>query len=128
MLYTLCYPHLSQQDQAFIDHFRQQHDLPKKDLVKPHFTLVFGIFDLSKEQYREHVYQQALSQKQIQFICRYTMLIKEPVADDYLIFLVPDEGYSHISLLHDRLYQGLFSPYLRLDLPYIPHIKQNFVL
>jgi hypothetical protein len=38
------------------------------------------------------------------------------------VFLVPDEGYSQLSLLHDRLYTGVLAPHLRLDLPFIPHI------
>ncbi len=42
--------------------------------------------------------------------------------ENYYVFLVPDEGYSEISKLHDRLYRGVLAPYLRLDIPYVPHI------
>jgi hypothetical protein len=38
------------------------------------------------------------------------------------VFLVPDEGYSAMSLLHDRLYAGPFEQHHRLDIPYIPHM------
>jgi hypothetical protein len=35
---------------------------------------------------------------------------------------VPDEGYSEIVKLHDKLYDGPLAPELRLDIPFIPHI------
>jgi 2'-5' RNA ligase len=35
---------------------------------------------------------------------------------------VPDEGHSQLIDLHDRLYTGLLSLELRLDIPYTPHI------
>lgn len=38
------------------------------------------------------------------------------------VFLVPDEGYAAISLLHDQLYSGVLEASHRLDIPYIPHI------
>lgn len=42
--------------------------------------------------------------------------------DNFYVFLVPDEGYSGISKIHDRLYRGVLASYLRLDIPYVPHI------
>ncbi len=36
--------------------------------------------------------------------------------------LVPDEGYSGISRLHDALYRHAMAPFLQLDIPYVPHI------
>ena len=38
------------------------------------------------------------------------------------MFLTPDEGYGEISKLHDKLYHGPLAQYLRLNIPYIPHI------
>ena len=43
--------------------------------------------------------------------------------DTAFVFLVPDEGHARISLLHDRLYRGRLAPYLRLDVPFTPHIN-----
>ncbi len=42
--------------------------------------------------------------------------------DNYYIFLVPDEGFSGISQLHDALYTDFMRTKLRLDIPFIPHI------
>ena len=39
------------------------------------------------------------------------------------VFLVPDGGYADLSLLHDRLYGGVLAPFLRLDVPFTPHIN-----
>ena len=35
---------------------------------------------------------------------------------------MPDEGFSAVVKLHDRLYTELLQPELRLDLPFVPHI------
>ena len=50
------------------------------------------------------------------------MLGSDDEDETVYVFLVPDEGHSGLSLLHDRLYTGPLPQYLRLDLPYIPHI------
>jgi hypothetical protein len=50
------------------------------------------------------------------------MLGAEDGAETPYVFPVPDEGYSALSLLHDRLYSGPLVRCLRLDLMYVPHI------
>ena len=50
------------------------------------------------------------------------MLGADDFDDTAYVFLVPDEGYSGISLLHDRLYTGVLQPFLKLDVPFVPHI------
>ncbi len=40
----------------------------------------------------------------------------------YHVLLVPDQGYSQVVKLHDRLYSGLFRPHLRLDIDFITHV------
>jgi len=121
-LYILCYPHLADADRKFIDRFRREHDIPFRDVVAPHFTLVFGCSDVPLSVCREHVATVARTQGPIAFSCRYAMLVGDDSSDNYYVFWVPDQGYSEISKLHDRLYRGPLAPYLRLDIPYIPHI------
>ncbi len=121
-LYSLCYPMLSEADDEFIRSYRREHDLPYRDIVRHHFTIVFSIRDLDKAAYIHHVRSTATSQSPISFVCRYAMLGDDASDDNYYVFLVPDEGYSEISLLHDRLYTGPFAPFHRLDIPYIPHM------
>ena len=50
------------------------------------------------------------------------MVHDDDSSDDYYVFLVPDEGFSEVSRLHDALYTGRLAPNLRLDIPYVPHI------
>lgn len=59
----------------------------------------------------------------IKFCSRCAVINKDSFSNNYDAFLVPDEGFSSISKLHDRLYRGMFSPHHRLDISYIPHIS-----
>ncbi len=120
-LYTLAFPLLEHQDAAWIDAFREAHD-PQHAIVATHFTLVFGSDKVSEKTYLEHVEAVSASAYPIDFTCRYAMLSTEPGSARGLMFLVPDEGFSGLSLLHDRLYEGPLSANLRLDLPFVPHI------
>jgi 2'-5' RNA ligase len=122
VLYTLAYPTLSAQDRAFVDRFRNEHDVRYRDVVAPHFTLVFACSALPEVEYLQHVASVASHSPVIRFSCRYAMLGADDQSETAYVFLVPDEGYSGLSLLHDRLYGGLLRPHLRLDIPYIPHI------
>jgi hypothetical protein len=121
-LYTLCYPRLAEADRHFIDEFRIKHDLPFRDVVAPHFTMIFGCSDVPFPLYREHVSAVTRSQSVITFSCRYAQVVNDDSNDNYYVILVPDEGYSKISKLHDKLYRGPLAANLRLDIPYIPHI------
>ena len=121
-LYTVCYPDIAPDDLAFIEELREQHDLPYCNVVAAHFTLVFGVREISEPQYVNHVQSVAASSKEIPFTCRYAMLGADDLSDAAYVFLVPDEGYSSVSLLHDRLYSGPLERFHRLDIPYIPHI------
>jgi len=38
------------------------------------------------------------------------------------VYLVPDEGLSAISLLHDALYAGVMAPHLQPEPAFTPHI------
>jgi hypothetical protein len=51
---------------------------------------------------------------------------------DHWLLLVLKEGNQKAIKLHDELYSGILSPYLRKDLPYTPHVglglfsKENY--
>jgi 2'-5' RNA ligase len=118
-IFTLAYPCLSEQDTGFIEEFRRQHDSQHR-LAQAHFTIAFGCAGIDEQAYLRHVEEVARSQKPITFACRYAMLGAD--AAQAYAYLVPDEGYSRISRLHDALYRQLLAPTLRLDIPYVPHI------
>jgi 2'-5' RNA ligase len=121
-LYTLSYPEIPVEAAAYLEAFRREHDIPYRDVVAAHFTMVFGCNGLAVSQYTEHVATVARASSPISFSCRYAMLGADDEDDTAYVFLVPDEGYSAISMLHDQLYTGILEPYLRLDIPYVPHI------
>ena len=122
MLYTVAYPSVASSDATFIEQFRRAHDLPYRDVVAAHFTLVFGCEALPATEYVTHIQTIADSATPVHFSCRYAMLGADHQDDTAYVFLVPDEGYSAISLLHDRLYTGALQPYLKRGVPFIPHI------
>ncbi|MBT9457419.1 MAG: GNAT family N-acetyltransferase [Burkholderiaceae bacterium] len=121
-LYTLAYPTLTVADQQFLRAFRGKHDQDRVKLVVPHFTLLFGCKALPETDYLQHVQAAAKARAALRFCCRYAMLGADDEDDTAYVFLVPDEGWSDLSLLHDSLYAGAMAPWLRLDLPYVPHI------
>ena len=121
-LSTLGYPTLSIADRAVLDALRSKHDRRKAAVVQPHFTMVFGLTDQDETKYMKHVEAVADKENAIRFHCLYAMPGIGHSDDGAYVFLVPDEGNSAISLLHDRLYTGILACSLRLDLPYIPHI------
>jgi 2'-5' RNA ligase len=121
-LLALCYPTLSREDQRFVDEFRDRHDHTYRNVVKPHFTMVFQVHEMSEPVFTEHVERVADASSAIRFVCRYAMLHNDVSSDDYYVFLVPDEGFSELALLHDALYTKVLSSELRLDVPYVPHI------
>ena len=123
-LYTLGYPELSASDVEFIEAFRWKNDVPYRNVVGAHFTLLFGCRDLPLSEYSSHVAAVAAGYPPIEFSCRYAMLGAGADADrdTAFVFLVPDEGYADLSLLHDALYRGPMERFLRLEVPFIPHI------
>ncbi len=46
--YLVAYPNLSAQDRAWIESYRRRYDLLYRDVIEPHFTLVFGGVMLSE--------------------------------------------------------------------------------
>jgi 2'-5' RNA ligase len=120
-LYTLAYPTLSPADVAFIDGFRRRHD-SQHAMMRAHFTLAFGCAEVEDATYLAHVAQLAKSVAPIEFVCRYAMLGADHGGGRAYVYLVPDEGYSALSRLHDAAYQGVLAPHLQLHVPYVPHI------
>jgi len=121
-LLTVCYPEIAPRARAFVSEFRRRYDAPRHERIQAHFTIVFGCTALGLDEYTSHVAAVAKASRPINFSCKYAMLGNDDQSEVAYVFLVPDEGNAEISLLHDRLYTGLLRPYLRLDLPYIPHI------
>lgn len=120
-LYTLAYPSLSGADLDAIETIRREHD-PQSAMIGAHFTLAFGCDAVAADVYAAHVQGVSQSMPAVSFDCRYAMLNVDARSGLAYAYLVPDEGYSGLSRLHDALYQGPLARHLALDIPFVPHI------
>jgi hypothetical protein len=120
-LVVLAYPEISEKDFDWIEKFREKHDR-YFNIVKPHFTIVFPVFDLEKKEFVDHVKQTAGEFSKFDFTLRCAVTVKDSFSDYWDIFLTPDEGNSRIIKMHNLLYRGALLTQLRIDIPYIPHM------
>ena len=121
-LAVLNYPTFFDDDFDWIQSVRQEHDRLYYDVVDPHVSLVFPLDGVKPSTLIEHVREQARSSAPFKVVFRCAILGDPDFEDHAHAFLVPDEGFSDIVRLHDRLYTGPLADFLRLDLPFLPHV------
>ena len=119
---VLAYPEWNPGDHAHIQDFRKAHDELYYELVEPHFAFVFPVEGIGHEAFLEEAEGQSRGFGPIDFEIRCATINKDAVLPYYHLLLVPDQGYSKVVRLHDRLYSGLFRPHLRLDIDFVPHV------
>lgn len=119
-LYTVAYPVLPPEEARLIEHVRTAHDR-LHDVIRAHFTLVFGCDAVPLDAYLAHVEAVTAATREIVFRCGRATLgaVSDGLAP---VFLVPDEGYSDLARLHDALYTGPLAPHLCRERPYVPHL------
>ncbi len=120
-LLAVAYPELSEKDYNLIENYRREHD-SLYDIIRTHFTLVFPVRDFSEKIFTEEIKKQLQGIQPFTFTLRSATINKDAFTENYYAFLVPDEGHSNVIKLHDKLYSGRLSSYLRLDVDFIPHI------
>lgn len=118
----LAYPKLSEESFKFIQDYRKINDFKYFNVVKPHFTIVFSTSNFSEDNFIEEVVKQAHGFKKFDFKIKCATINQDDTRTFYHEFLVPDQGYSNVVKLHDKLYSGKFFDNLRFDIDYIPHI------
>jgi 2'-5' RNA ligase len=120
---AVAYPQWSEEDVFWIQSIREQYD-PHCFLIRPHFTLVFptNADRVTKTAFTNHLRQSLLGFTAFPCVIRCAVPVKDALSSLTHIFLVPDEGFSHIVKLHDAVYKTLLAAEQRLDIPYIPHI------
>lgn len=121
-LLVLGYPEMSAADCSRIQVFRQVHDDLYYHVVEPHVTLVFPTFDWEAEPFVAETAKQLLGFRPFDFCLRCAVLNKDAFSDYYHTLLVPDEGYSQVVKLHDRLYADKLFSNRALHVDFIPHI------
>ena len=118
---VLAYPGLAPEDRAWIEGIRAAHH-PRHASVAAHFTLVYPVRDLDADAFVADVSRQAAGCARIPFVLRWALPFKDVTGEGTDVFLVPEEGFSALARLHDRLYAGGLTSRLRLDIPTIPHL------
>jgi hypothetical protein len=123
MAYGVCaYPRLKESDYRIIQNFRKQHDELYYSFAEPHFSFVFPIREIEKEEFIDEIIAKTQGSMKIDFEIKCATVNKDAVLDYYHLLLAPDKGFSDVVKLHDRLYSGIFFEYLRLDIDFIPHM------
>lgn len=125
-LFVVSYPDITQEDARRIADIRQRHRSLDHSVAAPHFTLVFHLHSVDDRQVARHVKAKLSGWNPITFVLRCCLVVKDDSDDKYYAVLVPDEGFSSIVKLHDRLYTGILTPHLRLDIPFIPHVTIGY--
>lgn len=121
-LLVIAYPTISTENFHWIQSIRKCHDELNLGVIAPHFTIVFPVFDFEEEAFIDHVKQATQKIEAFDFVIRCAVLGDDAFSEYMHVFLVPDEGYSSIVKLHDRLYEEMLVNELRLDIPFVPHI------
>lgn len=115
MIFALIYyPAL---DNAQIQAFRRKYD-PQVDLIAPHITLMFPLPVSIGEDILIHHVKNVLTHWK-----RFPVHLEGVViAPDNYLYLLVQEGKDSLTRLHDEIYSGLLTPYLRTDIPFVPHV------
>ena len=121
-LLVLAYPEIEKKDYDWIQKIRAKHDERYFNIVRPHFTLVFPVSNISEKILTEHVKSVIKAVKEFYFVFRCAQIVKDSFSDFTDVFLIPEEGYRIFIKLHDALYTGPLEQELRMDIPFIPHL------
>jgi 2'-5' RNA ligase len=112
---------LAAPDRRWLEEIRQQHD-PQHAMVAAHFTLVFPFDGPSLDEVLEHASAVASTTSPINFRLAAAKAVRDSLAPQSHVFLVPEQGANEVRALHDRLYTGVLAAKLRADVPYEPHV------
>jgi hypothetical protein len=121
-LHVVAYPELAPADYEMIQLCRRDHNSLFK-VIEPHFTIVFSVPDMDAGVFIEEIKKQVGHAPSIPFCLRCAVINKDSFSNNFDAFLVPDEGFSRIVKLHDKLYSNKLSHHHLLDISYIPHIS-----
>jgi len=101
--------------------FRDRYD-PYSNLLPEHITFIHPVpEDVGRKKLERHI--------EIVLDCWESFKVHFCLIEktwDHWMYLGAKEGHNLVVDLHDKLYKGLLSPYLRKDLPFYPHIGLGF--
>lgn len=121
-LAVIAYPILDKRNYNFIQDFRKLNDPFLYSVIEPHFAFVFPVTGIPINEFITEITKQSKGYCRFNFTIRCAVVNKDSFLDYSHTLLVPDEGFSSIVKLHDKLYNGTLINERRLDIDYIPHI------
>ena len=119
---VLGYPNISQTDFDRIQDTRRTHD-SLFDAVAPHFTFVFPTEKLTSTELADHTRTKMTGMGKFAVSLTRATVVEDESGGIYHAFLVPTEGERELIDTHDRLYQDHLASELRLDIPFLPHVR-----
>jgi 2'-5' RNA ligase len=114
-------PQFAQDDLEWIDRIRSRYD-PQRNLVAPHFTLVFPFEGDAVDAVLKHAAHVGSQTEPLRFVLRSALAVKDTFTTSSHVFLVPDEGFSDVVALHEDLKSGHRAATAPPDIPFTPHI------
>jgi hypothetical protein len=121
-LVVIGYPKIDKNDYNWIQEARKKSDELYFNVVNPHFTFVFPVSSVSKEDLIKHCQNILSETKKFAFEIKKATTEKDAFNEYTHTFIILDKGSAEIIQIHDKLYTGILKPELREDIPYIPHI------
>jgi 2'-5' RNA ligase len=119
MYYALVYnPEFDERTKGNIETFRRKYD-SFVDYWEPHIPFIFPVpcSEVEETKLIEHI--EKVLKRWEPFLIRIGGFAK---SWDHWLLLLLKEGNEEVIALHDELYTGILSSYLRKDLEFIPHI------
>jgi 2'-5' RNA ligase len=119
MYYVLLYyPRFDSETEENIEAFRKKYD-PFVGSLKPHIPVIFPVpcNKVVETKLTEHIETVLRNWKPFQI-----QLNGFKKSWDNWLLLVLKKGNENAIALHNELYTGILSPYMRKDIEYIPHI------
>jgi hypothetical protein len=115
---SVYYPKFDAKTEEGIEVFRGKYD-PFVGSWKPHIPFMFPVAcsEVGEEKLTAHI--ETVLRNWKPFPVHIEGFRK---SWDHWLFLLLKEGNEEATALHDELYTGILSPYLRRDIEYIPHI------
>jgi hypothetical protein len=115
---SLYYPRFDSKVEENIEAFREKYD-PFVCSLKPHIPFMFPVPCNKVEEKKLTAHIETVLRNWKPFPIQITGLTK---SWDHWQLLTLKKGNEKAITLHDELYAGILSPYLRRDIEYIPHI------
>ena len=83
---VIAYPELTSADFAKIQNYREHNDQLYFKVVRPHFTIVYPVFDCNEDEFIKEVKAQTSNLKRFSFAIRCATINKDAFSDFFMSF------------------------------------------